>query len=89
MPAQARRHPAAIAFGARVRARRKELGWSQRVLAEQADMDWSYAAQVERGERNLTLLNILRIAEALDIEAADLMDGLRLNPLKEPDLGVT
>ena len=52
-------------------------------------MDWSYAAQVERGERNLTLLNILRIAEALDIEAADLMDGLRLNPLKEPDLGVT
>jgi transcriptional regulator with XRE-family HTH domain len=80
VPAARKRHQATVAFGERVRSRREELGWSQRVLAENAEMDWSYTAQVERGERNLALLNILRLAEALDLDPGELMKGLRLKP---------
>lgn len=66
------RHPRQVEFGARVRARRTELGWSQRLLAERSGLDWSYVAQVERGERNIALLNIHRLAEALEVSVADL-----------------
>ena len=72
-----KRLPAAEKLGARVRSRRGELGWSQRVLAEEAGMDWSYVSQVERGERNIALMNILRIAKALRINPADLVRDLR------------
>jgi transcriptional regulator with XRE-family HTH domain len=80
VPPARRRHPAAVAFGARIRARRTELGMTQRVLAERAGMDWSYVAQTERGERNVALLNILRLAEALEMDLGDLTRGLRLDP---------
>ena len=70
------RHPSTVAFGVRVKARRHELGYSQRALADRAGLDWSYTAQVERGERNVALLNILRIARALDMDAGDLTRGL-------------
>lgn len=70
------RHEATVAFGDRIRARRLELGLSQRALADRAGLDWSYTAQVERGERNVALLNILRIAKALDMDAGDLTRGL-------------
>jgi transcriptional regulator with XRE-family HTH domain len=48
------------------------------VLAERAAMDWSYVAQVERGERNIALINILRLAETLELDAGDLFRGLTL-----------
>lgn len=67
-----RRHPQTIEFGRRVRERRKALGWTQRLLAERAEMDWSYVAQVERGERNISLLNVHRLADALGISPAEL-----------------
>jgi len=70
--ARRQRHPQQVAFGARLRARRKALGWSQRLLAEQSGLDWSYVAQVERGERNIALLNIHRLADALDTAVAEL-----------------
>lgn len=66
-----RRHPQQVEFGTRVRARRTELGWSQRLLAERSGLDWSYVAQVERGERNIALLNIHRLADALGVAVAD------------------
>jgi transcriptional regulator with XRE-family HTH domain len=69
---------AAIAFGKRVRSHREAMGWSQRVLAERAGLDWSYTSQVERGERNIALLNILRIADALEVDVGDLVRGLSL-----------
>ena len=70
-----RRLPPAEAFGQRVRDRRHQLGISQRLLAERAGMDWSYVSQVERGERNIALMNILRLALALEIDAGDLVTG--------------
>lgn len=64
-------------FGARVRARRHELEWSQERLASEAGLHWTYVASVERGERNISLVNILKLAAALDIDAAELVGGLR------------
>lgn len=63
-------------FGARVRARRNELGLSQEALADICDLHWTYIGQVERGQRNITLHNILRVAKALEVDAALLVKGL-------------
>lgn len=64
-------------FGARVRARRNELGLSQEALAEKAEMHWTYIGQVERGQRNISLHNIIRIAVALDLDPGELVTELR------------
>lgn len=63
-------------FGARVRARREALGLSQERLAEGTSLHWSYLGQVERGQTNLSLHNILKIAAALGVDAGDLISGL-------------
>lgn len=70
---------AAGEFGARVRRRRLELGLSQEALADRSSLHWTFLGQVERGQRNLSLHNILRVAEALDMDAGALMTGLRSN----------
>ena len=63
-------------FGERVRDLRKECGWSQEGFAEECGLDRTYMGGVERGERNLGLRNIERIAEALGITIAELMEGV-------------
>lgn len=77
--ATARPRPAAFAaeLGARVRELRLEHGWSQEKLAERCGLHWTYVGSVERGERNLSLLNILRLAAALGVDPADLVTGLK------------
>ena len=69
--------PAAKAFGERVRARRLELGESQEQLAVDCDLHWTFVGQVERGRRNLSLHNILKLAEGLHIDPGELVQGLR------------
>jgi transcriptional regulator with XRE-family HTH domain len=69
---------ALIAFGKAVRKRREELGLSQEKLAEFADLHRTYIADVERGSRNIGLLNVLGIAEALGLAAPDLLMGVAL-----------
>lgn len=64
--------PAHVAFGNAIRATRKELGVSQEALALKCGVDRSYYGAVERGERNVSLTNIVRIAEALQARPADL-----------------
>lgn len=64
-------------FGRRVRRRRSDLGWTLEDLAEQADMHWTYIGSIERGERNLSLINIVRLARALGLGPEDLVRGLR------------
>lgn len=68
--------PAAQAFGERVRARRHELGKSQEKVAQDAGLHWTFVGQVERGQRNLALSNILKLARGLEIDPGDLVRGL-------------
>jgi transcriptional regulator with XRE-family HTH domain len=63
-----------ISFGEIVRQRRNERGWSQEELASHCDLDRTYVSGVERGARNIGLLNILRIAEALNVKASALLE---------------
>jgi transcriptional regulator with XRE-family HTH domain len=63
-------------FGDRVRSRRHELDLSQEALADRAGLHWTFVGQVERGRRNLSLHNLLKLAEALEIDPAKLVEGL-------------
>lgn len=57
-----------IAFGKRLKALRMDRGYSQERLAEMACLHRTYVGGVERGERNVSLINIWRIADALRID---------------------
>lgn len=61
------------AFGAAVRDRRKELGLSQEALAHEVGLHRTYIGGVERGERNVALVNVFRLADTLQLPAADLV----------------
>lgn len=61
------------AFGARVRALRKAAGFSQEDFALEIGLDRTYMGGVERGERNLALLNLRKIAYGLKISVAELL----------------
>jgi len=65
-----------VQFGRAVRERRLALGWSQERLAEESDLHWTYIGGIERGERNLSLQNIVKIAAALRISASSLLKGV-------------
>lgn len=56
-----------IQFGKAVRSVRLEKGYSQEGLAERVGIHRTYIGDVERGTRNLSLLNIVRIADALSV----------------------
>ena len=61
------------AFGAKVQHYRNQLGLSQEKFAEKANVHRTYIGTVERGETNLTLLNIYKLAKALEISPKDLI----------------
>ena len=66
-----------LQFGTRVRELRTERKLSQEDLAEVADLHRNYISQIECGRRNVSLLNILKIARALGVRPAKLIDELR------------
>ena len=63
-------------FGIALRALREERGYSQEDLAERAGLHRNYVGSVERGERNVALENIVKLAGALSIRTKDLFDSL-------------
>lgn len=65
-----------VRFGARVRELRLEQGYSQENFAQACELDRTYIGGIERGERNLALRNIERIADALGLSLSELMEGL-------------
>ena len=64
-------------LGGRIRAQRKRIGLTQDQLALVADVDRSYYGAVERGERNVSLVNIWRIADALEVPPSFLFADIR------------
>ena len=63
-------------LGETLRASRKEAGLSQERLAELADLHPNYIGEVERGEKNISIDALLRIAHALNVPMAHLVAGL-------------
>lgn len=65
--------PDLVALGKRVRALRDEAGLTQEAVADAADLHWTFVGQVERGERNLSYKNLLKLASGLSASARELM----------------
>jgi len=67
----------AVELGTRVRDLRHAKAWSIERLADTAGLHWTYVGSVERGERNVSLVNICRLARALGVGAEELTAGLQ------------
>jgi len=65
-----------IAFGNKIRELRIQKNWSQEKLAEETDFHRTYIGMIERGERNLSLLNIQKFAQAFDLPIEELFKSL-------------
>lgn len=62
--------------GLNIRKARKEKGLSQESLALSSDIDRSYVGGVERGERNISVVNLKKIADALEMSVSRLLKDL-------------
>ncbi len=65
-----------IRFGRAVRRRRQRLGVSQEEFADMCGLDRTYIGGIERGERNVSLVNIEKIAKTLKVSLSDLFRGV-------------
>ncbi len=63
-----------LLFGRHLAQMRRSRGWSQEKLALESGVARSYLGGVERGQRNIALVNICRLAETLGIKPSELMD---------------
>jgi transcriptional regulator with XRE-family HTH domain len=60
-------------LGAAIRVARKERAVSQEALADLAGLDRSHMGKIERGERNVSILNVIRISAALNMSPSELL----------------
>ncbi|MDP1659204.1 MAG: helix-turn-helix transcriptional regulator [Methylotenera sp.] len=65
---------ALVSLGVVVRAERKAQGLSQETLADKADIDRSYMGGIERGEHNIAIINLVKVANALGLKASILLN---------------
>lgn len=65
-------HKVLVDFGKSVRKHRMALGISQELLAERTGVHRTYIGMIERAEKNITLINIEKIAKALHVNVYDL-----------------
>ncbi len=63
-------------LGARIRQLRLRRGWTQVVMAERVGLDRSFLADVERGKRNISILNLDLIAKGLGVSLSRLLSGM-------------
>lgn len=66
-----------VVFGRRLRQLRLERRLSQEKLAELADLHRNYVGGVERGERNVSLINIVKLAHGLNVRTSKLVESIR------------
>ena len=71
-----KRDPILRAFGQLVAKHRRAKDLSQETLAEKADLDRTYLSDIERGVRNPGIKNVIRLAKALGITTAKLLEGV-------------
>jgi len=67
---------AAGQLGERIRDHRNEQGLSQEKLAQRCNVHWTFLGQIERGQRNLRLNNLLKIADGLKVDPSEFVRGL-------------
>ena len=65
-------------LGNKIRMRRQELGWVQRDLAEKTGMHRTYIADLERGARNVSIYNLIRLGQAMQTSASSLCKGITI-----------
>jgi transcriptional regulator with XRE-family HTH domain len=65
-----------VRLGDRIRRLRKKRGWTQVVMAERVGIDRSFLADVERGKRNVSILNVELMAKRLKISLSQLFSRL-------------
>ena len=68
-----------VRLGNNIRLARKTKGLSQERLALNADIDRSYVGGIERGERNVSFLTLIKIAKCLDCDLSELVEGIPSN----------
>lgn len=66
-----------VQFGRIVRKMRLDKGLSQEKLAEKAEVHRTYIGMIERGEKNVTLTNVSKVARALDKTMSQLLENLK------------
>lgn len=72
-----KKHPALIKIGKKVRELRESQGFSQEGFANEVGLDRTYMGSVERGERNIAAINLIRIAKTLKVEVGELFPSTR------------
>lgn len=83
MSDKAKKPPILLDFGDCVRQFRMAKGFSQEAFADACEIDRSYMGGIERGERNLALINIIRIVQTLELEPSAFFRGLDSDNRKE------
>jgi len=63
-------------LGRNIKETRKDKGLSQENLALEAEVDRAYVGRVERGERNVTILSLIKISGALGVSLSQLVEGV-------------
>jgi transcriptional regulator with XRE-family HTH domain len=65
-----------VGLGERIRNLRKKRGWTQEIMAEKIGMDRSFIADLERGKRNITILNLVVLAQGFGITLSQFLSRL-------------
>ena len=71
------KHPQLVLLGQRIRELRERAEYSQEDFASEVELDRAYYGGVERGERNVSALNLIKIAKGLGKEVGDLFPNRR------------
>ncbi len=78
-----KKNPTLVQLGQQIRKAREKAAISQEEFAYRADLDRTYVGGVERGERNLGVLNLFKLAAVLNIPASNLIKGISLRKEEE------